>query len=96
MVDSDDGKTAESRPPTLNDLLRLCRALNNAGAKYIVVGGMAMIEAGYVRATEDIDLLVDVSNENQNRASLKLIVKIGIHHGLVYFRVQFFAIDIAT
>jgi hypothetical protein len=73
MVDSDDGKTTESRPPTLNDLLRLCRALNDTGAQYIVVGGMAMIEAGFVRATEDIELLIDVSSENQNRVRSALM-----------------------
>jgi hypothetical protein len=48
MVDTDDGKASESRLPTLSDLLALCHALNNAGAKYIVVGGMAIIEAGFV------------------------------------------------
>jgi hypothetical protein len=38
--------------------------LNREGARYVVVGGMAIIQAGYVRATEDIDLLVDTSAEN--------------------------------
>ncbi len=56
MVDTNDDKRNESRPPTLTDLTNLCRALNEASAKYIIIGGMAMIEAGYVRATEDIDL----------------------------------------
>ena len=53
MVDQDDGAAAESRPPTLNDLLTLCRELNERKAKYIVIGGMAMIQAGFVRGTED-------------------------------------------
>ena len=65
MVDRNDDTAAESRPPTLNDLLLLCRELNVRGAKYIVIGGMAMIQAGFVRGTEDIDLLVDSSPENQ-------------------------------
>src|SRR5919108_2310091 len=30
-----------------------------AGARYIVIDGMAIIQHGFVRATEDIDLLVD-------------------------------------
>jgi len=35
VVDQDDGATAESRPPTLNDLLMLCCELNERKAKYI-------------------------------------------------------------
>ena len=65
MVDQDDGPTAESRPPTLNDLLTLCRELNERKAKYVVIGGMTMIQAGFVRGTEDVDLLIEASPENQ-------------------------------
>ncbi len=64
MVDQNDGSSAEPRPPTLADLLHLCGELNRAGARYIVVGGMAVIQHGFTRATEDIDLLVDPSPEN--------------------------------
>ena len=65
MVDRNDGAAEESRPPTLNDLLSLCRELNARGARYVVIGGMAMIRAGFVRGTEDIDLLIEGSAENQ-------------------------------
>lgn len=34
------------------------------GAQYILIGGFAVILNGYVRATKDIDFLVDVSSEN--------------------------------
>ena len=64
MVASNDHPTPDARPPTLEDLLDLCRRLNEAGAKYIVISGMAIIQHGFVRATEDIDLLVDASAEN--------------------------------
>lgn len=67
MVDPDDGEGLESRPPLLEDLLKICRALNERGARYVVVGGMAVIHAGFVRATEDIDLLVDASADNFER-----------------------------
>ena len=67
MVDTNDGQTGESRPPSLADLLKLCRGLNDAGAGYIVIGGMAMVQAGFVRTTEDIDLLIDSSAGNQER-----------------------------
>ena len=33
---------AESRQPTVEDLLELCREFNRRGAKYIMVGGFAM------------------------------------------------------
>lgn len=64
MVDQNDDTQDAARPPNLNDLLGLCRELNARGAKYLVIGGMAVIQHGFVRATEDIDLLVEVSAEN--------------------------------
>jgi len=47
--------------------VRLCAALNAQGASYIVVGGMAIIQQGFLRATEDIDLLLETSRKNQAR-----------------------------
>jgi len=35
--------------------------------RYLVVGGMAVIHHGYLRATEDIDLLLERSRENLDR-----------------------------
>ncbi len=55
------------RPPERADLIALCRALNAEGAEYLVVGGMAIVQLGFLRATEDIDLLVDGSKENIER-----------------------------
>jgi hypothetical protein len=45
--------------------VKLCAALNAQGASYIVVGGMAVIQQGFLRATEDIDLLLENSRQNQ-------------------------------
>lgn len=45
-------------------MVGLCRELNRLGAKYVVVGGFAVIEAGYARTTGDIDLLVDPAADN--------------------------------
>lgn len=67
MVCANAGRESESRPPTLEDLLHLCRELKRNGAEYIVIGGMAIIHLGFVRATEGIDLLVDPAPENQSR-----------------------------
>ena len=52
------------RAPTFDDLIHLCRALNEQGAKYLVIGGMAIQHHGFLRATEDMDLLVDASPGN--------------------------------
>jgi hypothetical protein len=46
----------EPRLPTLQDLLFLCRSLNEAQAKYLVIGGWAVIHHGFDRTTSDIDL----------------------------------------
>ena len=64
MVVEDDGPQPESRPPVLADLTRICSELNARGARYLVVGGMAVIQAGFVRATEDIDLLIAGDESN--------------------------------
>jgi hypothetical protein len=54
----------ESRAPRLKDLLDLCRALNQEGAAYVLIGGFAVILHGFVRATKDVDFLVDPSESN--------------------------------
>jgi hypothetical protein len=64
MDASNDHAPLEPRLPTTDDLLLLCRRLNEAGAKYLVLGGFAIIQHGFARATEDIDLLIDTSPEN--------------------------------
>jgi hypothetical protein len=57
----------ECRAPTLEDLAGLCRALNEAKARYVVVGGFAMRAAGFQRNTMDVDLLVETGVENETR-----------------------------
>ncbi len=55
------------RSPEDDDLVRLCAALNAEDARYLVVGGMAMNQQGMLRATADIDLLLEGSRENQEK-----------------------------
>lgn len=64
-MDTSHDDEKEPRIPTIEDLVALCRKLNEAGAMYIVVGGMAMIQSGYGRTTGDIDLLIETSIENE-------------------------------
>ena len=66
MDDQDDGQEF-SRNPTLDDLVQLCKSLNNEAARYVVIGGFAVAHHGYLRATGDIDLLIESSNENVER-----------------------------
>lgn len=68
MADEDlDPEAGEltSRPPLQEDLVALCRRLNELGARYVIIGGFAIITAGYPRLTTDVDLLVDVALENE-------------------------------
>lgn len=57
----------ESREPTLEDLRDLCAALNDRGARYVVIGGFAIRAAGYNRRTMDVDLIVASDRENERR-----------------------------
>lgn len=72
MDDPHDGPYA--REPQVEDLARICRALNEAGARYILIGGFAVIAHGGARTTKDIDLLVDASPENIARIKRALRV----------------------
>lgn len=80
MVAGDDDAPPEARPAGLDNLVFLCRALNEASARYVVIGGMAIIEAGFVRATEDIDLLVEASPQNLARVRTAMMA---LPHGAV-------------
>ena len=66
-MDDENANAAEGRAPEVADLVLICRRLNELGAKYLVVGGFAVIQAGFPRATMDIDLLVESSLANQAR-----------------------------
>jgi predicted nucleotidyltransferase len=45
----------------------LFRHLNEAGARYVVVGGLAVVLHGHLRATGDVDLIVDLAPEQVDR-----------------------------
>ncbi len=68
MDEQDDSKNV-SRIPDLDDLVSLCKHLNEQQAKYIVIGGFAVIAQGFLRATADIDLLV--AKDPKNIARIK-------------------------
>jgi hypothetical protein len=64
-----DPETGEliPRPPEREDLVELCRQLQERGASFMVVGGFAIILAGYARTTGDIDILIDTDLANEAR-----------------------------
>jgi hypothetical protein len=70
----DAGDVPEVRPPTVDDIRRICRALDEAGARYVLIGGFAVILHGGLRTTKDIDLLVDPDPANVDRLKRALSV----------------------
>ena len=70
---SDQIKSDETtRPPCLEDLVLMCKNLNDQQAAYIVIGGLAIFECGLARMTEDVDFLVDSHPENVLRIKAAL------------------------
>ena len=46
----------------------IVRALNEAGVRYLIVGGVAVVAHGYLRFTADLDLILDLAEDNLRRA----------------------------
>lgn len=55
-------------PLTSSRLSKVCGLLNAAGVRYVVVGGFALAYHGYIRATKDVDILIEPTLENASRA----------------------------
>ena len=51
-------------PPETPPLLRVCALLNSEKAHYLVAGARACILHGMVRTTEDVDILIEPTEEN--------------------------------
>ena len=73
-MDRTDADPEATRPPTPDDLIHIARRLNAEGARYVIVGGMAMISHGLYRTTMDVDLLVDAAPENVEKTCRALAV----------------------
>ena len=72
MDDQNHGEYARS--PEFEDLIPLCESLNKVGAKYILIGGFAVMIHGFTRGTKDIDFLVDDSEENIQKIKTALSI----------------------
>jgi len=71
-----DERSPPRRPHPELIAAQVCQALNAAGARYLVIGGIACILHGYVRATTDLDVLIERSPDNAERV-LEGLAKIG-------------------
>ncbi|HYK10287.1 MAG TPA: hypothetical protein VEV39_05785 [Gemmatimonadales bacterium] len=54
-------------PLTSSRLIQVCRLLNAAGVRYVVVGAQALAYHGYPRATKDVDILIEPTIENARK-----------------------------
>lgn len=54
-------------PPFRTELAEVCWRLNEAGARYLVVGARALQLWGSARATRDIDILIEPTEDNARR-----------------------------
>ncbi len=52
----------------LNSFEAIVRALNSAGVRYLVAGGLAVNAHGYLRFTKDMDLVIQLVPDNITRA----------------------------
>ena len=73
-MDAEESR-ALTRPPDEDDLVNLARELNRLGARYVVIGGLAINRLGSNRATEDIDLLIarDAANQRLVKQALRVL-----------------------
>jgi len=51
----------------LTGFARILEDLNGAGVRYVLIGGIALIRHGVVRATRDIDAVFDPAADNVDR-----------------------------
>lgn len=48
--------------------MTVCRRLHEAGVRYVIVGEFALALHGAVRATKDVDVLIEPTVDNARRA----------------------------
>ncbi|MHB1606224.1 MAG: hypothetical protein ACYCTV_07520 [Leptospirales bacterium] len=56
-----------TRPATWDDVVHVCRLLNEAGVEYMLIGGYAIFAHGFNRQSDNIDILVNPILENQKK-----------------------------
>ena len=61
------------RRATPEDLKRLAGRLDEAGVEYLLVGAIALYAHGYLRATENIELLVPMGRDTGRKMKSALL-----------------------
>ena len=61
----------------MEPLLAVLHGLSEAGVRYVVVGGVAVVLQGHPRLTADLDLVLDLTAENARRA-LGVLQELGL------------------
>ena len=72
----------------LRSLTKVFSALNQANVQYLVVGGLAVVAHGYMRTTEDLDLVIGLEPDNIKRG-LAALESIGYQMGIPVTSQQF-------
>jgi predicted nucleotidyltransferase len=70
------------------DFAAIAETLNRASVRFLVVGGIAVVEHGYGRNTYDVDLVIELSPEPVARAFTAL-AEIGYHPTVPISAAQF-------
>ena len=76
----------------IDDVRIILSALNDANVRYLIVGGLAVVAHGYVRFTQDIDLVIQLERENVLRA-MNALTAIGYRPLILVDAAQFAAPD---
>ena len=64
------------------------KALNKAGVRYVVAGGVAVVLYGFLRYTKDVDLIVHLEEKNLTKL-FDALLKIGYHPKVPVTKEQF-------
>jgi predicted nucleotidyltransferase len=62
----------------VGEIERVLTELSNAGVRYVVVGGVAVVMHGFLRATADLDLIIGLDQSNVD-AALRIFENLGFH-----------------
>ena len=68
MAQAGEAWTRATFPSVKGDVERVLSALNQAGVRYLVVGGIAVVLHGFLRTTRDLDLVIQLEADNLRRA----------------------------
>ena len=69
-----DDPADTARPASVDDLKLLLRALHDNGVEYLLIGGYALYALGYQRGTVDIDILVQPTTAQGEKARRALLM----------------------